>query len=129
MISNKTLIKALGTVTAALLLQGCGMIASKTVSDSGLQEKAAVTLNTTPEKVRIFDKRGELDSVKFKAQTNKGVYNCYYTTLVGLDSDTLCSGPVEGSVEGSAKQTGNQAPAPAAAPANCNALLKAAGRC
>lgn len=125
MISNKTLIQALGTVTAVLLLQGCGMIASKTVSDSGLQEKAAVTLNTTPEKVRIFDKRGELDSVKFKAQTNKGVYNCYYTTLVGLDSDTLCSGPVEGS----AKQSGNQTPAPAAAPANCNALLKAAGRC
>ncbi|WP_349969918.1 hypothetical protein [Pseudomonas caspiana] len=125
MISNGTLARALSTVTAVLLLQGCGMIASKTVSDSGLQEKAAVTLNTTPEKVRIFDKRAEIDSVKFKAQTNKGVYNCYYTTFVALDSDTLCSGPVEGS----AQQTGNQAPAPASAPANCNALLKAAGRC
>ncbi|MCD5979794.1 hypothetical protein [Pseudomonas quasicaspiana] len=121
MISNKTLIQALSTATAVLLLQGCGMIASKTVSDISLQEKAAVTLNTTPEKVRIFEKRGEVDSVKFKAQTNKGVYNCYYTTLVGLDSDTLCSGPVEGS----AKQTGAETPAPA----SCNALLKAAGRC
>lgn len=101
------------------------MIASKTISDSGLQEKAAITLNTTPEKVRIFDKSGQLDSVKFKAQTSKGVYSCYYTTLLALDSDTLCSGPVEGS----AKQTSNQTSAPVGAPANCNALLKAAGRC
>lgn len=125
MICNKAIVQALSTVAAASLLQGCGMIASKTVSDSGLQEKAAVTLNTTAEKVRIFDKRGQVDSVKFKAQTDKGTYNCYYTTLVALDSDTMCSGPVEGS----ANQKSNQASTPATAPANCNALLKAAGRC
>ncbi len=118
---NKTVIQLLMAGAAVSLLQGCGIVASKTVSDSSLQEKAAVTLNTTPEKVRIFDKRGELDSVKFKAQSSKGVYNCYYTTLVALDSDTLCSGPVEGS--------GKQTPSETAAPANCNALLKAAGRC
>ncbi|RMQ44508.1 hypothetical protein ALQ04_01681 [Pseudomonas cichorii] len=107
--------------SAIALLQGCGIVASKSVSDSSLQEKAAVTLNTTPEKIRVFDKRGELDSVKFKAQSNKGVYNCYYTTLMGaLDSDTLCSGPVEGSSSQGKAQT---------PPASCNALLKAAGRC
>ncbi|WP_201002223.1 hypothetical protein [Pseudomonas cichorii] len=43
MISITTLIQALSAVTAVLLLQGCGMIASKTVSDSS--EKAAVALN------------------------------------------------------------------------------------
>lgn len=96
------------------------MLASKVVSDDSLREKAAESLNTTPEKVRVFDKHGEIDSVKFKAQTNKGVYNCYYTTAVALDSDTLCSGPIDSS----------SSKADSAAPqANCNALLKAAKRC
>ncbi|RMS83917.1 hypothetical protein [Pseudomonas savastanoi] len=118
---NKSLFQLVTAGAVASLIQGCGIIASKTVSDSSLQERAAVTLNTTSDKVRVFDKRAELDSVKFKAQTNKGVYNCYYTTLVALDSDTLCSGPIEGA--------GKKASSEAEAPTSCNALLKAAGRC
>ncbi|WP_339421300.1 MULTISPECIES: hypothetical protein [unclassified Pseudomonas] len=121
MILNKIFFQLFAAGAVASLIQGCGIIASKTVRDSSLQEKAAVTLNTTSEKVRVFDKHGELDSVKFKAQTSKGIYNCYYTSLVVLDSDTLCSGPVDGARK--------QASSEAEPPASCNALLKATGRC
>lgn len=97
------------------LLVGCGSIASSMATDSDLQEKAGVALNTSPDKLKILERNTSIDSVKFKVQSGKGVYNCYYTSVYGaINSDTLCSGPVD-----SAKTSST----------SCNALTQAAGQC
>lgn len=102
------------------LLAGCGSIASSMAKDSDLQEKAGVALNTTPDRIKILDRSTSLDAVKFRVQSSKGIYNCYYTSVYGaVDSDTVCSGPVDGATAEDSKATSTK----------CNALTKAAGRC
>jgi hypothetical protein len=95
------------------MLAACGTIDNAVRSDESIQEKAAFALGTTPEKVVISNRRSEIDSVKFNATVNGRVFQCYYTTA-GISSDALCS-PTDGK--------------PAPASSNCNALLKAAGKC
>ena len=119
MVNNKFLQMALAGSLVSLLA-GCGSIASSMANDSDLQKKAGVALNTSPDRLKILDRSTSLDSVKFRVQSSKGIYNCYYTSVYGaLDSDTLCSGPVDGAKAEDAKATSTE----------CNALTKAAGRC
>lgn len=103
-------------LTALLMLGACGTVGNVVISDASLQEKAAFALNTTPDKVKISNRRATLDSIKFVATKGGKSYQCYITTVAGvISSDALCSGA------GSAKETGGNG--------SCNALLKAAGRC
>ncbi|MCL2655970.1 MAG: hypothetical protein FWD62_00880 [Betaproteobacteria bacterium] len=95
------------------VLAACGTIDNAVRSDDSIKEKAAFALGTTPDKVTITNRRSEIDSVKFNATVNGRVFQCYYTTA-GVSSDALCS-PTDGG--------------PAPAGSNCNALLKAAGKC
>lgn len=106
--------KKLGCFLAlSMMLTGCGMIDNAVRSDTSIQEKAAFALGTTPEKVKITNRRGEIDSVRFNATTNGRTFQCYFTTA-GISSDALCS-----PTDGGANPAGAQ----------CNDLLKAAGRC
>lgn len=74
-------------------LAGCGTLGSFVVQDNVLRQRAAFTLNTTPEKVTISDKKGTLESIYFNATTNGKTYQCYVGTLGGvLNSDAVCSG-------------------------------------
>lgn len=117
---NNKLIQIALAGSLVSLLAGCGSIASSMANDSDLQQKAGVALNTSPDGLKILDRSTSLDSVKFRVQSSKGVYNCYYTSVYGaIDSDTLCSGPVDGAKGEDTKTTSAQ----------CNALTKAAGRC
>lgn len=81
--------------------------------DENLKEKAAFALGTTSDKITISNRKATVDSVKFNATTNGKVFQCYYTTA-GISSDALCS-PTDGSGLPAVSQ--------------CNALLKAAGKC
>ena len=115
--------KTIFSAVMVLSLAGCGTIAESTQSDLDLREKAAFALDTTSENVTILSKSSSLEEMRFQAKTNKGVYNCYFTSVILVNSQAVCSGPVSTN----AKSTN------AAAEANhvqtCNALLKAAKRC
>lgn len=102
------------TCAITVALSACGTVGNVVTSDASLREKAAFALNTTADKVSISNRRGDMDSVKFVATTHGRSYQCYITTVSGaFSSDALCSGA--GSVNSGS--------------GNCNALLKAAGRC
>ena len=111
------------TAVVAVSISGCGSIAQRTQSDSDLQEKAAFALNTSSDKITIVSKSASLESVRFQVKSDKGIYNCYFTSVVVVNSDAICSGPVQGTVQSAQTQK------EAAQPQNCNALLKAAKRC
>ena len=94
-------------------LGGCGTISNKLVSDQELARRAAFALDTTPEKVTISDRAGEISpEINFVANTGVRKHQCYISSLFGImNSSAICSGA--NSVNSS----------------NCNALLKAAGQC
>ncbi len=105
--------KKLLLISSVFALAACGTVGNAVISDASLQEKAAFALDTTADKVKISNRRGDIDSVKFVATTRGRSHQCYITTVYGvISSDAICSGA--GSATGSA---------------NCNALSKAAGKC
>ncbi|WP_153014283.1 hypothetical protein [Pseudomonas sp. EpS/L25] len=118
--SSNQVLKFVFSGLVVLLMAGCGSIASSMATDNDLQKKAGVALNTSPDRLKILDRSTSIDSVKFRVQSSKGIYNCYYTSAYGaINSDTLCSGPVDGAEAQDPKTTST----------SCNALTKAAGRC
>ncbi|MDO4640317.1 MAG: hypothetical protein Q4A84_01235 [Neisseria sp.] len=100
------------------ILSGCSVIGNKVISDNTLKEKAAFAIGTTAENVEISNRRpSEADAIKFDATFKGKRYQCYITTLMGaMSSDAICN-----TTDGSQLKSGNSA--------QCNALLKAAGRC
>ncbi len=117
----------LGFVAAAALsLAGCGAIGKATSSEASLLDKAeSATGVAQSQLVLVPDSvKAKIDSVHYQVKTKKGtLYKCYYTTLVGaLDSDAVCQ---EISADGKAKA----AKGTKKSGGECNALLKAAGRC
>ncbi|APZ07737.1 hypothetical protein FJP64_22230 [Kosakonia cowanii] len=106
-------ITILSTLLISLGLSGCGMVDNAVRGDESLKEKAAFALGTTSDKITISNRKADIDSVKFNATTKGKVYQCYYTSA-GISSDALCS-----PTDGSGLPAGSQ----------CNALLKAAGKC
>ncbi len=105
-------------ISAMLALAGCGTVSNAVISDASLQEKAAFALNTTPDQVKITNRRGDMDSVRFVANIDDKSYQCYVAAYG--TSDALCSGSNSVKKDNNSSSEGN---------ANCNALLKAAGRC
>lgn len=101
------------TVLSALV-SSCGTIGNVIIKDYSLADKAAFALNTTGDKVSISHRKPTIDAINFVATTKGKSYQCYITTVGGvISSDAVCSG--SNSVKKSEAQ--------------CNALLKAAGRC
>jgi len=100
----------------ATLFAGCGTVGNMVIQDKTLEQKAAFALNTTSDKVKISNRQGAIDgTVNFVATTRGKSYQCYITTVGGaISSQAICSG------SNSVKQGESQ---------QCNALLKAAGRC
>lgn len=96
------------------LVSSCGTVGNVIIKDTSLANKAAFALNTTADKVAISNRSPSIDSINFVATTKGKSYQCYITTVGGvINSDAICSG------SNSVKKEGSQ----------CNALLKAAGRC
>jgi hypothetical protein len=120
---NMNFAKTIFSSAMVLSLAGCGTIAESTQSDSDLREKAAFALDTTSSNVTILSKSSSLEAMRFQAKTNKGIYNCYFTSIIVVNSQAICSGPVSTNAK-SASAAAEANPAQA-----CNALLKAAKRC
>ena len=109
------LIKTLAIMISLSALTGCGIVGNKIISNETLAEKAAFALNTTPNKVKISNRKPNIEDIRFIATVGRKSYQCYVASIMGIStSDALCSG--------SASTYKNK-------PKNCNALLKAAGRC
>ncbi|HEZ0495442.1 TPA: hypothetical protein WGQ16_001391 [Neisseria meningitidis] len=100
----------------ALALAGCGSINNVTVSDQKLQERAAFALGVSPNAVKISNRSNEGIRINFTATVGKRVSQCYVTSVISTigvtTSDAICLG-------GGTHKDKSQ----------CNALLKAAGRC
>jgi hypothetical protein len=118
-----TFAKAIFGAVMVLSLAGCGTIAESTQSDSDLREKAAFALDTTSDNVTILNKSSSLEEMRFQAKTKKGIYNCYFTSAIVVNSQAICSGPVSSNAK-AANTSAEATPAQ-----TCNALLKAAKRC
>jgi hypothetical protein len=120
---NTTFAKTIFSAVMVLSLAGCGTIAENTQSDSDLREKAAFALDTTSDNVTILSKSSSLEEMRFQAKTKKGIYNCYFTSAIVVNSQAVCSRPVSASAKAAS------AAAEATPAQTCNALLKAAKRC
>jgi len=116
-VSKKLTLVTFGAVLTAFLFNGCGWIGNAFMSDDTFAEKSAFALDTTSDKVQISNRKGGFFDIDFTATTLEGKkeksHQCYVQTLYGigfLTSDAICSGMKSNSK-------------------NCNALLKAAGKC
>ncbi|EEP5037173.1 hypothetical protein HBY97_004586 [Salmonella enterica] len=114
-------LKLIAACSVALtVLSGCGIIEKQVASDESLQEKAAFAIGTQPRNIAISNVQSGLEKITFDAEANGSQYSCYYTTVIAVKSDAIC------------KKMGAQAdtkPATEESQGECNALLKAAGRC
>lgn len=114
--------KILSTLMLCSVLTACGVVGNTVISDQSLKEKAAFALNTTADRVVISQRNPSMDSISFVATVGGASHQCYITTVMGaISSDALCSG------KGSAKS--DKASEVKSNNQQCNALLRAAGRC
>lgn len=131
--------RSLFPIAAALsLLTGC----ASTITQDGLAQRTAQALGRTPAQLTISDRSEETGGrINYTVATRDGAtYRCYLYSATGFQSamsfgqtphsDAICTAVVGG-------QSGNSSTPPAAAAAQrgpaagkeCNALLRAAGRC
>ncbi|SDQ81737.1 hypothetical protein [Pseudoxanthomonas sp. CF125] len=106
---------------AVALVSGC---ASFAVSDDILVQRTGFALGLEPSQFTISNRMDEGTTTRYQVKTTSGQqYNCFVGGSVNVlgksVSDAICTETGKGAASGSAtKPTGN-----------CNALLKAAGKC
>ena len=110
------------------LLTGC----AATIDQSGLEQRTAQAIGRTVGQFTISDRSEETGGrINYSVQTRDGAaYRCYLYGATGFQkamsfgqtphSDAICTAMVGSK---------GSAPAPKAAGPECNALLRAAGRC
>lgn len=106
-------------VVIPLYLTGCASVA---VSDSDIEQKAAQTLGLQKGSFKVSDRMDNGIQTHFSVQADSGEkYSCYVTgaiSVVGATvSDAICN---SATAAASKPQTDGE---------QCNALLKAAGKC
>jgi hypothetical protein len=118
------------TTTALALLTGC----AATIDQSGLEQRTAQAIGRSVGQFSIFDRSEEAGGrINYTVNTRDwAVYRCYLYGATGFQkamsfgqtphSDAICTAMV-------GSKGGAPVPAPKAAGAECNALLRAAGRC
>lgn len=130
---------------ALLSLTGCAAIDKATTSEATLLDKAELATGIEASQLSVVpgSVQGTLDAVEYKVQTKKGrVYRCYYTSMVAVKSDALCTAiSKDGQAQKAAKtqkalkkttetqKTTKQSKPATESSSECNALLRAAGRC
>ena len=120
---SRTLV-ALVAAASTLLLVGCGHISKNFVSEEDMIDKAEFATGIDKSRLSIVkgSVKSEMDSIHYQVKTKGGAkYSCYFTTLVATTSDAVC------------KKIGSKGKDPVvkkpAKDDDCNALLRAAGRC
>lgn len=129
-------------LTAALLgLGGC----AATIEPTGLEQRTAQAIGRTAEQFTITQRSEETGGrINYTVQTRDGAtYRCYLYSATGLQramsfgqtphSDAICTAmvgdPGQGAPAKPAASAPPGSPRGAAPEAECNALLRAAGRC
>jgi len=114
---NKILL-AVSTLAVAMTLTSCGHVSNAVLSDEMLLEKAEFATGIDRDNLTLDSRSGSLDSVEYTVKSNKGEkFRCYFTSAVAITSDAICQ---EISANGKKKSRKG---------GNCNALLRAAGKC
>ncbi|PCS24004.1 hypothetical protein [Candidatus Enterovibrio escicola] len=103
-------------------MSGCGIIEKQVASEESLKQKASFAIGTQPNNISITNVQSGLEKITFDAEANGSQYSCYYTTAIVVKSDAICR-------KMNAQADTKLKPATEENQGQCNALLKAAGRC
>ncbi|HEY8095033.1 MAG TPA: hypothetical protein VIE65_02930 [Methylobacter sp.] len=128
--NNKSISRIIVTaaIACASLLSGCASVA---VSDDAITKNTAAHLGVDANSFTITDRENNGIKTTYLVTRNNGQkYNCYVTGGVSITgrvvSDPICQEIAKSDKPVRAASTGTTAPA---ANSQCNALLKAAGKC
>jgi predicted nucleic acid-binding protein len=90
----KSFKKILAISAISFAITGCGYIKNSYVNDETLINKAAFALGEEPKNIKIIEKSPEIDSIRYtvKIKGKAKTKQCYFTTMLALDSDAVCSG-------------------------------------
>lgn len=119
---------------SAFALTGCGAISQKMTSNEDLLDKAEFATGIEAKNLTVIPNsvHGELDAVHFKVKTNKGAtYRCYFTSAIAVTSDAVCTkiGAKDEAKNAKTEKAAKKAGKNQSQSSDCNALLRAAGRC
>jgi len=122
---SKNFLVALALGIVACALGGCGFIKKPMTSEATLLDRAEMATGVEKSNLSVVPDsvRSEIDSVHYKVKSKNGdIYRCYFTSALVVDSDALCTkiGGAEGTKSSKPSTKGSK---------DCNALLKAAGKC
>lgn len=124
-------LRSIASAAAVLaLLGGC----AATIDQSGLEQRTAQAIGRTVGQFTISDRSEETGGrINYSVQTRDGAaYRCYLYSVTGFQK-AMSFGQIPNSDAICTAMVGNKGAAPAATPKaagpECNALLRAAGRC
>ncbi|WP_028601419.1 hypothetical protein [Ottowia thiooxydans] len=124
-------------VTAVALLTGC----ASTIDQDGLEKRTAQAIGRTVGQFTITDRSEETGGrINYTVNTREGLaYRCYLYGVTGLQkamtfgqtphSDAICTAMVGGQNRGTNQGSAASGQRGRSAGGECNALLRAAGRC
>ena len=114
--------QSLALIAILATLTACGTISSKTTSEATMIDKAETATGVCASELSIVPNSvtSSMDAVNYRVKDTRGnEYKCYFTSVVAVTSDAICT-KLGASNGNHAKKQNNP---------NCNALLQAAGRC
>lgn len=114
--------QSLSIIAIATILTACGSISSKTTSEATMIDKAETATGVRASELSVVpgSVTSSMDAVNYRVKDTRGnEYKCYFTSIVAVTSDAVCT-KLGASGGDNAKKQNNP---------NCNALLQAAGRC
>lgn len=129
---SKNFLVALALGIVACALGGCSFIKKPMTSEATLLDRAEMATGVEKSNLSVVPDsvRSEIDSVHYKVRSKNGdIYRCYFTSALVVDSDALCTkiGGAEGTK--SSKNSTKSSKPNTKGSKDCNALLKAAGKC
>ncbi|WP_297942622.1 hypothetical protein [uncultured Campylobacter sp.] len=117
---SKSLFTLAVSFAAASVLGGCGFIKKPMTSEATLLDRAEMATGIDKSNLTVVPDsvKSEIDSVHYKVRSKNGdLYRCYFSSVIVVDSDVLCT-----KIVGAGGTVGSKS-------GNCNALLKKAGKC
>lgn len=116
----KTSASVLTAIALAAFMTGCGIISEQVTSEDTMLDKAETATGISKTSLSLVpgSVSSSMDAVNFSVKDQQGnTYKCYFTSVVAVTSDALCTKITKDGKEEPANQ------------GQCNALLKAAGKC
>ena len=109
----------LAVISVSSLLTACGHVSNAVLSEQDLLDKAEFATGISRDQLTLVERAGSLDAVDYRVATKKGrQFRCYFTSALAVTSDAVCQ-----EITKDGKKTTKQKKD------DCNALLRAAGKC